>query len=107
MKARLPHKKVEQDVMNTINKGIDYTIAVSGLNKDYTYTASLVNAATKNVYSVEGFFIGDKCYFIYPKTKTITFTVGSYYQLNIYDSNKSDMLYNDSYCKVRETGLEE
>ena len=91
--------------MNTLNKGIDYTIEVSDLDTSRNYTATLRNAATSESYSISGFFMADKCYFYFPKSLTTTFSVGVY-QLNVYDENRTDMLFNDTYCKVRETGLE-
>lgn len=86
---------------NMLNKGIEYTIEVSDLDVNCIYTATLFNAATKKSYSVTGFFFGDKCYFYYPSTYTITFDVGLY-QLNVYDSGKREMFYNNAFCKVRD-----
>lgn len=91
--------------MDVLNKGIDYTIEVSDLDVNNTYVAALFNTASKKSYSVTGFFLGDKCYFYYPSTYTATFDVGAY-QLNVYDKEKREMFYNDAYCKVRNTGLE-
>lgn len=91
--------------MEILNKGIEYTIAVSDLDVNHTYVAILFNTASKKSYSVMGFFLGDKCYFCYQGNYTATFNVGSY-KLNVYDEDKREMFYNDAYCKVRETGLE-
>jgi hypothetical protein len=91
--------------METINKGISHTIEVDGLDTTLSYTAILHNAATKKKCEEVGFFIGSKCYFYFEHSVTSTLDVGVY-QLNVYDSNKQEMLFNDAYCKVREAGLE-
>lgn len=90
--------------MNTINKGIAYTISVTNLDTARVYTAILRNAATKTSVSVVGFFVGDVAYFYFAPEVTATMQVGVY-QLNVYDPDKQEMLYTDSYTVLRETGL--
>ena len=98
--------KGEKDVfMEIINKCISHTIEVDGLVTTQSYTAILHNAASRKVHEAVGFFIGNMCYFHYDYAATATFDVGIY-QLNVYDKNRQEMLYNDKYCKVRENGLE-
>lgn len=90
--------------MNTINKGIAYTISVTNLDTARVYTATLRNAATKTSVSVVGFFVGDVAYFYFNDATTQTMQVGVY-QLNVYDADKQEMLYTDTYALCRENGL--
>lgn len=71
--------------MNTMNRGIAYTVCVTALDTSKVYTATLRNAATKTSVSVAGFFVGDKAYFYFAPEVTATMQVGVY-QLNVYDT---------------------
>ena len=92
------------NTMNTMNRGIAYTICVTALDTSKVYTATLRNAATNTSVSVAVFFVGDKAYFYFAPEVTATMQVGVY-QLNVYDPDKQEMLYTDAYTVLRETGL--